>query len=403
EEASHEKLAAQTIQKEMNEADEANLLEEEDMHVFDWKPLTDPLHLVSCKTCKKPIKASQYAAHAERCKSIIASDDTGLELDGGTGHKRPPRKARKRVQTAHENQAMAAGDQEMSESFDGDDTGASESVNVDDSHTGIASSLGREVKKSSMLFDGGLIVDGPGIGPGSATYSEGAMSPSKRAKLLPVQSSLTSEELDSVCGVTTDSGICCQGPLTCKFHSESSKREVKGRRQVYDTLLEEHNAKLVRGHEPKDIPAPLATKIYYPRQNQRLRAVLGHLYRESLTKENSNESSIPKSLAGDTGVQSGSKKILSPDNDLPDQQKDFMGQKKKELLTIPSMRKSEQMLPPTSEIGRAISNGHPSHMNFQNQYHENKFTRSQLPMEAGSAGIMRNRFLQTPYTFSGTA
>ncbi|XP_057860031.2 uncharacterized protein LOC131068777 isoform X9 [Cryptomeria japonica] len=363
EEAIRERLAAQVIQKEMDEADEANLLEEEDMHVFEWKPLTDPLNLVSCKTCKKPIKASQYAAHAERCKSLSASDDTGLELDGGTGHKRPPRKVRKKVQTTHENQTTAAGDQEISESFDGEDTCASESANVDDCHMGIASSLSREVKKSPMLVDGSLIVDGSG----SASYSEGAMSPSKRAKLLPVQSSLTSDNSDSMCGVTMESGTCCQGPLTY-------------------------------------IPAPLATKIYYPRQNQRLRAVLGHLYQESLKKENSNEPSIPKPLSGDAGVQSGRVQILPPDNDVTDQQKDLMGQKKqKELSTISSIRKSEQMLPPTSEIGRSITNGHPSHMNFQNQYHENKFARSQLPMEVGPAGIMRNRFIQTPYTFTGNA
>ncbi|CAA6654216.1 unnamed protein product [Spirodela intermedia] len=40
EEAGHEKLAAQTIHWEFNEADEANLLEEEGM------PLADPLDLV---------------------------------------------------------------------------------------------------------------------------------------------------------------------------------------------------------------------------------------------------------------------------------------------------------------------------------------------------------------------
>ncbi|XP_042519687.1 101 kDa malaria antigen-like isoform X2 [Macadamia integrifolia] len=64
EEASHEKLAVQSIHREFREADEANLLEEEDMHVFDCKPLADPLHLVCCYACKKPVKASQYAAHA---------------------------------------------------------------------------------------------------------------------------------------------------------------------------------------------------------------------------------------------------------------------------------------------------------------------------------------------------
>lgn len=409
EEASYEKGTAQSIQKEMNEADEANLLEEEDMHVFDRKPLMDPLPLVSCNTCKKPIKKSQYAAHAERCRLLNASDDTGLELDGGTGHKKPPRKARKKVQMAHDNQGLTAGDQEISESLDGDDNAASESANVDDSQTGIASSIGREVKRSSTSMDGSLTVDGPAVGPGSSIYSECVMSPSKRAKLQPVQSSLTSEELDAMCGITTEPGKC-QAPFTYKQHPESSKCTVKGGMPLYDAALDEHNAKLVLGLEPKtkedhlaDIPVPLATKVYYPRQNQRLRAMLGHLFLESVTKENSNESSLPNSLAGDGGVQSASIKILSPENDLPDPHKDFASQKKKEPSTILSMRKSEHTLPPTSEIGQLISGGQPSHMNFQNQYNENKFPRPQLPIESGPAGLMRNRYLPAPYAFSVTA
>nr|XP_010941791.1 uncharacterized protein LOC105059946 isoform X7 [Elaeis guineensis]XP_029116262.1 uncharacterized protein LOC105059946 isoform X7 [Elaeis guineensis]XP_029116263.1 uncharacterized protein LOC105059946 isoform X7 [Elaeis guineensis] len=95
EEDTNEKIASQTIRKEFYDADEANLLEEEDMHVFDCRPLVDPLHLVCCNACKKPVKASQYAAHAERCKSLNYTKDLVLELDGGSGCKKPPRKGRK--------------------------------------------------------------------------------------------------------------------------------------------------------------------------------------------------------------------------------------------------------------------------------------------------------------------
>ncbi|MBA0650292.1 hypothetical protein Goklo_017725 [Gossypium klotzschianum] len=47
EEVGNKKLAAQYIYRELQEADEANLLDEEDMHVFGLKPMTDPLNLVS--------------------------------------------------------------------------------------------------------------------------------------------------------------------------------------------------------------------------------------------------------------------------------------------------------------------------------------------------------------------
>ncbi|XP_075113284.1 uncharacterized protein LOC107819966 isoform X4 [Nicotiana tabacum] len=62
-EAGRLKFAAQYIQRELREADESNLIDEEDMHIFGLRPLTDPLHLVCCNACKKPIKASQYVAH----------------------------------------------------------------------------------------------------------------------------------------------------------------------------------------------------------------------------------------------------------------------------------------------------------------------------------------------------
>lgn len=39
------KLAAKAIYRELDEADEANLLEEKDMHVFDCEPMVDLLHL----------------------------------------------------------------------------------------------------------------------------------------------------------------------------------------------------------------------------------------------------------------------------------------------------------------------------------------------------------------------
>ncbi|PWA43716.1 hypothetical protein CTI12_AA422870 [Artemisia annua] len=57
------KLAAQYIQRELIEADEVNLLDEEDMHVFGLRPMMDPLILVCCNSCKKPVKVSQYATH----------------------------------------------------------------------------------------------------------------------------------------------------------------------------------------------------------------------------------------------------------------------------------------------------------------------------------------------------
>ncbi|CAH1427651.1 unnamed protein product [Lactuca virosa] len=88
------KLAAQYIQRELKEADEVNLLDEEDMHVFGLRPMMDPLILVCCDSCKKPLKVSQYATHAEICKSLSSVTDNTTEII----QKKPLRKERKKLQ-----------------------------------------------------------------------------------------------------------------------------------------------------------------------------------------------------------------------------------------------------------------------------------------------------------------
>ncbi|OAY84588.1 hypothetical protein ACMD2_20553 [Ananas comosus] len=132
EEMTREKIAAQIIHKEFLEADDANLLEEEDMHVFDCRPLTDPLHLVRCNACKKPIKESQYAAHAERCRSFSSNRDSVVELDGDSGHKKPLRKGRKISQSSNgsilsSNQRLHVDEKQKSESMNRNDGGGSQS------------------------------------------------------------------------------------------------------------------------------------------------------------------------------------------------------------------------------------------------------------------------------------
>ncbi|XP_041000935.1 uncharacterized protein LOC121246746 isoform X3 [Juglans microcarpa x Juglans regia] len=100
-EVGHRKLSAQYICRELCEADEANLLDEEDMHVFGLKPMAEPLQLVCCNACKKPIKASQYAAHAELCRSLNSIEETILEFDGSAVNRKLPKKERKKLLTAY--------------------------------------------------------------------------------------------------------------------------------------------------------------------------------------------------------------------------------------------------------------------------------------------------------------
>ncbi|XP_010245365.1 PREDICTED: uncharacterized protein LOC104588932 isoform X2 [Nelumbo nucifera] len=354
EEASHDKLAAQSIHRELCEADEANLLEEEDMHVFDCKPMADPLHLVCCNACKKPVKASQYAAHAELCRSFSSTEENGLELDGDTGHKKPPRKGRKKLQTSQDNQATTVGEQERSESVDADENAASES-NMDD-QTGITYSS-KEAKRTSM--DGGPVMDGSGVSPRSANCSAGVMSPSKKhTKLMAAEGLLLSDDIGKACGVTGNMGINYHKALTYA-------------------------------------PVPLATKTYHSQRNNRLRSALGHFYYEA--SRNWNDPLSPKLVQGNGMLPLQD----SSPNHLLHEQTDGMLQKK-DLHAVSAVRKPDQILAQSSELCLGASGGYPSVMNFSNQFRDNNFARSALPVDTNQMGMVRSNYVSTPY-FSGNS
>ncbi|KAF9677946.1 hypothetical protein SADUNF_Sadunf08G0160800 [Salix dunnii] len=149
EEVSQQKFVTRYNCRELHESDEPNLLDEEDMHVFGLMPMADPLDLVCCNACKKPVMASQYAAHAELCRLLNSTEEMTLELDGAIGCRKPPRKERKKLLTAsssilyssflllahsqfkslsgvHSDQATSFGERERSETIVADDSVASE-------------------------------------------------------------------------------------------------------------------------------------------------------------------------------------------------------------------------------------------------------------------------------------
>lgn len=226
EEVGNQKLAAQYIQRELREADEANLLDEEDMHVFDLKPMTDSLHLVRCNACKKPIKASQYAAHAELCKSLSPAEEIVAVLDGGTGHKKPPRKERKKLLTAYA--TTLGGEQGRFESAEANDVATLE-FHLDEQNQ-LTSSLSMETKRNSSCVDGAFITNGSGVSPaGNTDYSTGAMPPpAKRSKLTASEGLPMPDHLETASGVTKSLCISTQEARTCGgFPKESSGRSKK--------------------------------------------------------------------------------------------------------------------------------------------------------------------------------
>ncbi|KAK9137008.1 hypothetical protein Sjap_007602 [Stephania japonica] len=361
EEANNERVAARSIYKELCEADELNLLAEEDMHVFDCNPMTDPLHLVCCNTCRRPVKASQYAVHAERCRSLSPREETILEVDGGTGHKKPPRKGRKKLQASHGNHTTVVADQERSGYMEGDDTAASELNAID--HLGTTLWC-RDLKRNSASLDGTCGLDGSLVTPRSINYSAGVMSPSeKRTKLITAEHVLISEGLETACGITTDVGIHCQEALTY-------------------------------------LPVPLATKVYHFQRNLCLRRALSHLYHGESAKQQQIDSLNSVALGGSPILPS---QVTSPTNLLQEPHANGFLQKKKDDCMSPAGHKPDEILTKSSELCSGNKGSHLSASNFSTQLRDDHYSRHVHSVDTASMGMMRNRYLPSTYSFPGNS
>ncbi|XP_057476539.1 uncharacterized protein LOC130764356 isoform X2 [Actinidia eriantha] len=413
EEVGNQKFAAQYIQRELREADEANLLDEKDMDVFGLEPMTDPLHLVRdfafiellinivlkvcCNACKKPVMASQYATHAELCKSLSYAEDIVSELDGGTGNKKPPRKERKKLT------AYSGGGKEKFESAEADDVATSE-FHLDE-QVQLASSFSMETKRNLSCLDGALKMDVSRVSPGSSDHSTCAMRPpAKRSKLIAAEGLPMSDHLETANGVARSLCICTQKACTCKEFPKGCRSEktfdyVNGYQKPSDV------------HEccfpSKDVPAPLATKMFYSQRNHRLRSALTYLYYEASSKEHSGDFVNSKALQGNAvPLQVSSPKNFS-------HEKINVQREKREKHSMPSVQKPDQILADSSEIYLDKLGGHTPAVNFSNDVPVNNglrtqaapvgIMRSNLRTQAAPVGIMRNNYLSKPFPFAGNS
>ncbi|GAV63400.1 hypothetical protein CFOL_v3_06918, partial [Cephalotus follicularis] len=357
EDVDHRKSAAQKIHRELREADEANLLDEHDMHIFGLKPTADPLHLVRfgalynfidmivcCNACKKPVKASHYAAHGELCRLFSSTKGTILEHDGGMEHCKPPRKERKKSLTAYANKATPTGEQVRSESTDADDTAASESQL--DGQIGMTSSFFMDAKRNSACVDTTSIVDDLGVGSENTHYLACIMPPpTKRSKKKSGECLPLSDVLVTASGVTSNANA-----------------------STY-------------------VPAPLATKIYYSQSSNRLRSTLNQLYCEASTKE------IRSDMVSTRVSQLN---IMSLRNSPFEQVDDLLNKKQD-----PPVRKPDQTCAQSSEVCLAKSGGNlptPT-SNFSNLLPVD----NALMMQTAPVGLIRTKYHSKPYSFVGSS
>ncbi|XP_022873417.1 uncharacterized protein LOC111392329 isoform X2 [Olea europaea var. sylvestris] len=274
EEVDRQKLAAKYLHRELREADEANLLDEEDMHMFGLRPMADPLYLVCCNACKKPIKASHYAAHAELCKSLNYKDEIVSEVDGASGQKKLPRKDRKKLHIAHATTTVL--EQEKFESLD--------SVIITDPESHFDEELRMiplaGAKRNTKCVNETPRMNSLKVNPDNMERSETLiLSPPKRVKRA-ISEIQSCPDVKAPCITPEDVLQCRELPTRSNGASEKISKGVVGNQtsdQIYENLV------------TKDVPAPLATKMYYSQRNHYLRRVISHMYYAESRKEQSGE------------------------------------------------------------------------------------------------------------------
>ncbi|KAJ6911623.1 hypothetical protein NC652_022036 [Populus alba x Populus x berolinensis] len=369
EEVSQQKFVTRYICRELHESDEPNLLGEEDMHVFGLMPMTDPLDLVCCNACKKPVMASQYAAHAgffllvffsEVCRLLNSAEEMTLELDGGTGCRKPPRKERKKLLTAYSNQATSVGERERSESIVADDSVASESHL--DGQPRVPSCFSLDKKRNSASVDVASMMDGEGVIPENTDYSACAMPPpTKRYKFISTEHRLLSDDPETASGLE----------------------------KVTSTV------------DPFSyIPVPLATKVYYSQRNTHLRSAVAYLH-HAASSEGLQNNMMSSGISQESIMQL---QALSQRGSL-DAQTDGLTKEKvcvsTDLIRVrqrdPSVHQPDQILAQSSEMCVDKSGGCPPLTNFSNQCPVDNI---QIPQTA-SNGMLRSKYLPKPYSFAG--
>ncbi|KAF5452392.1 hypothetical protein F2P56_027396 [Juglans regia] len=349
-EVGHRKLSAQYICRELCEADEANLLDEEDMHVFGLKPMAEPLQLVCCNACKKPIKASQYAAHAELCRSLNSIEETILEFDGSAVNRKLPKKERKKLLTAYSNQATPVGGKDKSESVDADNSAVSESQL--DNQAGIAS----RAKRNSACMDVASMTDVSGVSPGNKDHPACLMPPpAKRSKPIAAGCLLLSNDSEAVSGVKKITSTADAFPYA---------------------------------------PVPLATKIYYSQRTYRHRTELTHLYCEASTKELCSDMVSSKNLRENMIPL----QVSTPRESSGEPMEDALTRKQRHTYTMSSVRSPDQILAQSSEVCLGKTGGFLSTSDFPNQFPVDNVLRP----EATPVGL-RSKYISKPYSFAGNS
>ncbi|KAJ8767533.1 hypothetical protein K2173_017602 [Erythroxylum novogranatense] len=390
---SQPKLAIQFINREFREADDPNFLNEEDMHVFGLRPMTDPLDLVCCNACKKPMKASQYAVHAELCRSLISTGEMFLQPSGGIGHRKPPRKDRKKSLSSCSNQATPAGEQEWSESLDADDTAALESHF--DRRSVLPAPFTIDTKRNFACVDVTSRMDSKVLSPENTNPSACVMRPATKRSKLDFVFSFSAlnrllpqpdyPEISSRLANTEST----QGFYPCReFQRQSTSGSDlhSGAIGVTEICQQAYEPYQMR----KDFPAPIATKVYYSQRNNRLQSAIANLY-HAVSADGSSVGIVSPEVSN--GVIMGSKCQRFASSE---QSEDLFNEKRR----LPFISKPDQDFKQDSNVGMEKSGGCIPSANFSSHLSMDNIQRPQT----APVGLLQSKYLSNrPYSLAGNS
>ncbi|XP_043806841.1 uncharacterized protein LOC110601259 isoform X3 [Manihot esculenta] len=348
EEIGEEKLATQCIYRELHEADEANFLDEEEL-----------------------------------CRSLNFAEETTLELADSVGHRKPPKKERKKLSTSYINQATLAAEQRRSVYIDANDITVSESQL--DAQPGRSSSFSMDAKRNPSCV--AFMMDGQGESPEHTDHSVCIMPPpTKRSKFVSSQHLLVSNDPEAASGLT-------------KIRSAQDSFSF-GNFQIQSTLSSDmpNDCGIVSKFPgqaygncllTKDIPIPLSTKIYYSQRNNRLRLAVAHMYHASSVKGLTSNVASPE-VSQETIIQLPASSCKG----CTHEQVGGLNKKRD-----PSACKHDQILTQSSELCLDKSGRCTPATGFFNQLPVDNILRPQ----ASPVGLLRSKYLQKPYSFGGNS
>ncbi|KAI8561549.1 hypothetical protein RHMOL_Rhmol04G0348800 [Rhododendron molle] len=268
------------------------------------------------------------------------------------------------------------------------------------------SSLSKREKKSragnSSGVNGALIMHGSRASPGNMENSFGATPPPrKRSKLIAADGLPMPDCLGTSGAVAKSLRASTQEARTCR---EFPKGSSGGCKKAFDCAVgydktNQFQECCLRG---KDVPAPLATKMFYSQRNHRLRSALTYLYYGEST-EHSGDFVNLKSLEGIAmplnSLQDNAMplQVLSPQN-FSHEQNDVQSEKR-ERLSLPSLQKPDQMLADSADLNSGKLGGRTPATSFSNHVPASDILRPQT----ASTGVVRSNYLPKSYPFAGNS